>query len=51
MKLSIFEWYSNGGAYNTKTFKHIEGSQDGKDKNGCYRYGEKVDCKVLLEDE
>jgi len=34
-----------------KTFKHIEGSQDGKDKNGCYRYGEKVDCKVLLEDE
>ena len=35
----------------SKTFKHIEGSQDGKDKNGCYRYGEKVDCKVLLEDE
>ena len=34
-----------------KTFKHIEGSQDGKDKNGCYRYGEKVDCKVLLTDE
>lgn len=30
-----------------KTFMHLEGTQDGKDKNGCYRWGEKVDCKVL----
>jgi hypothetical protein len=34
-----------------KTFKYIEGSQDGKDKSNCYRYGEKVDCSVLLKDE
>lgn len=33
------------------TFKHIEGTQDGKDKNNCYRYGKKVDCKVLLTEE
>ena len=33
------------------TFKHIDGTQDGKDKNFCYRYGEKVDCKVLLTDD
>lgn len=33
------------------TFKHIEGTQDGRDKNFCYRYGEKVDCKILLTDE
>ena len=33
------------------TFKHIDGTQDGKDKNFCYRYGEKVDCKILLIDE
>ncbi len=33
-----------------KTFKHLDGSQDGRDKNGCYRYGEKVDCNVLLTD-
>lgn len=30
-----------------KTFVHLEGTQDGKDKNNCYRWGEKVDCKVL----
>ncbi len=34
-----------------KTFKQLEGSQDGKDRNGCYRYGIKVNCKVLLEAE
>ncbi len=34
----------------SKTFIHIEGSQDGKDKNGCYRYGEKTDCKNIDED-
>ncbi|MBK9801281.1 MAG: DKNYY domain-containing protein [Bacteroidetes bacterium] len=33
-----------------KTFKYIDGSQDAKDKNSCYRYGEKVDCNVLLEE-
>ena len=33
------------------SFKHIDGSQDGRDKNSCYRYGEKVDCKVLLTEE
>ncbi len=31
-----------------KTFYHIEGSQDGKDARNCYRYGEKVDCSVLI---
>jgi hypothetical protein len=30
-----------------KTFYHIEGSQDGKDAHNCYRWGKKVDCKVL----
>jgi len=34
-----------------KTFYHIEGSQDGKDANNCYRWGEKVECKVLLTEE
>ena len=33
------------------TFEHIEGTQDGKDANSCYRYGEKVDCNVLLTEE
>lgn len=33
------------------TFKHIDGTQDGKDKNYCYRYGERVDCNVLLTNE
>lgn len=35
----------------TKTFTQIAGTQDGKDKNGCYRWGEKVDCSVLLTEE
>lgn len=30
-----------------KTFYHIEGTQDGKDARNCYRWGKKVDCKVL----
>jgi hypothetical protein len=30
-----------------KTFYHIEGTQDGKDQHNCYRWGKKVDCKVL----
>ena len=30
-----------------KSFIHIDGTQDGKDVNNCYRWGEKVDCKVL----
>jgi len=34
-----------------KTFYHIEGTQDAKDKNNCYRWGEKVDCKVLETQE
>ena len=34
-----------------KTFIHIVGTQDGKDKNACYRRGEKVDCNVLLTEE
>lgn len=33
------------------SFQHIEDSQDGKDKQGCYRYGERVDCSVLLEED
>ena len=33
------------------TFQHIQGTQDGKDKNGCYRYGEKVDCSELEIEE
>lgn len=33
------------------TFIHLDGTQDGKDKNFCYRYGEKVDCKVLSTEE
>lgn len=35
----------------TKTFYHIDGTQDGKDANNCYRWGEKVDCKVLKTEE
>lgn len=31
-----------------KTFHHIEGTQDGKDARNCYRYGDKVDCSVLI---
>lgn len=34
-----------------KTFRHIEGTQDGKDANNCYRWGKKVDCKVLETEE
>jgi sulfur relay (sulfurtransferase) DsrC/TusE family protein len=34
-----------------KTFTHIDGTQDGKDTNSCYRWGEKVDCKVLKVEE
>ncbi len=30
-----------------KTFIHIEGTQDGKDKANCYRWGKLVDCEVL----
>ena len=30
-----------------KTFYHIDGTQDAKDKDNCYRWGKKVDCKVL----
>ena len=33
------------------TFHHIEGTQDGRDANNCYRWGEKVDCKVLMTEE
>jgi hypothetical protein len=35
----------------TRSFIHIEGTQDGKDANSCYRWGEKVDCKVLRVQE
>jgi hypothetical protein len=31
----------------SKTFNHIDGTQDGKDANNCYRWGEKVNCDVL----
>lgn len=31
----------------TKTFVQIEGTQDGKDKNNCYRWGKKVNCAEL----
>lgn len=31
----------------TKTFYHIDGTQDAKDANNCYRWGKKVDCEVL----
>lgn len=34
-----------------KTFYHIDGTQDGKDAINCYRWGEKVDCSVLLTPE
>jgi len=34
-----------------KTFYHIEGTQDAKDKNNCYRWGEKVECDVLETEE
>ena len=34
-----------------ETFYHIEGTQDGKDAKSCYRWGEKVDCKVLQTEE
>lgn len=34
-----------------KTFYHIEGTQDGKDANNCYRWGKKVDCHVLQTEE
>jgi hypothetical protein len=34
-----------------KTFYHIEGTQDAKDKNNCYRWGEKVDCTVIETEE
>ena len=33
-----------------KTFTHIEGTQDGKDKANCYRWGKMVDCEVLKSD-
>ena len=33
------------------TFIHIEDSQDGKDKYGCYRYGKKINCKELLVED
>ena len=29
------------------TFKHIEGTQDGRDKNHCYNYGTRIDCKFI----
>jgi hypothetical protein len=34
-----------------KTFHHLEGTQDAKDRTNCYRWGEKVDCKVLETEE
>lgn len=34
-----------------QSFTHIDGTQDGKDTNGCYRWGKKVDCKVLQVEE
>ncbi|MBE7442534.1 MAG: DKNYY domain-containing protein [Flavobacteriales bacterium] len=34
-----------------KTFVHIEGTNDGRDKMNCFRSGEKVDCSVLLSYE
>jgi hypothetical protein len=34
-----------------RTFNHIEGSQDGKDEHNCYRWGKKVDCKILETEE
>ena len=29
------------------TFKHIEGTQDGRDKNHCYNYGTRINCKFI----
>lgn len=34
-----------------KTFLHIDGSQDGRDANSCYSWGEKVDCAILKDKE
>ena len=34
-----------------KTFKHIEGTRDGKDAKYCFRDGRKVFWKELLYDE
>ena len=33
------------------TFHHIDGTNDGKDAENCYRWGEKVDCSILLTEE
>lgn len=34
-----------------KTFYHINGTNDGRDKANCFRWGEKVDCVELLKEE
>lgn len=31
-----------------RTFHHIQGTNDGKDFQNCFRDGEKVDCDILL---
>jgi len=46
-KFNVYYYENIIEGADTKTFRHIKGTLDGRDKKNCYREGKRIDCAIL----